>query len=213
MILSSRGVTLDDKKSTFSRSSLQLTNLLVYFFCNPNSNPVPMSFSTSSVPRKSKNPGLAIALNLGELPSQCTISRRPSSVNSLANTPELEPDWHDEDMPEEEDENVQYVFIDADSPFYNGPASRHPYLSVNAFPFACAALAEDDSLFAEFPDSPLEDELESKVDDNGRVVIVDLDDIKDFDTQVFSEWSAEDSSDQLKRPRAVQTFDIRYPEL
>ncbi|KAG6865113.1 hypothetical protein C0991_005013 [Blastosporella zonata] len=166
-------------------------------------------FTSTSSMKVSKNPGLALDLKRNVLgsfsPSYSVSLRSPSGVSSLSNTPELEPDWTNEhdvrDYPD--DEEAQYIYIAADSPFYHAPSTPHTssYLSVSGFPFACDALAEEDPLFAQ-PSSSCGDELEFGSKDKDLVVIVDTDFVEDSDSHPNTEWKFTGSLDSIKPARA-----------
>jgi len=168
--------------------------------------------STDGTHKTSKKPGLA--LNLTREASRTSSSesaatyRRPSSVHSLSNTPELEPDWNnDADADEYGDDDAQYVYIAADSPFYRGPSSpcTSSYLSVTGFPFACDALAEEDPLFAQSPEALFDEETESEIRNGNHVVIVDGEFAEEMSSRSNHEWNPMEVDRSLYQPKSIQT--------
>ncbi|KAG6873143.1 hypothetical protein C0995_002517 [Termitomyces sp. Mi166 len=160
--------------------------------------------TSASAPKVSKNPGLTIELKAdttGKLsPNLHSFTRPiPSAIDSLSNTPALEPDWIDVDDASDYDNNdgVQYLYISSESPFYRPPVTPRTssYISVSGFPFACDALAEEDPLFAE---PTADDELDSNSGDN-VVMIADTD--EDPDSQSHIEWKFTVTLDQAKPTR------------
>ncbi|KAF8234394.1 hypothetical protein L208DRAFT_835186 [Tricholoma matsutake] len=126
----------------------------------------------------SKNPGLSLNLNLAASSNPCTVIRRRSSVfDSLTNTPDLEPsadsdsdsDSSDADDEDDEGDNVQYVYIPADSPFHRSLSTPRTSTcpSFTGFPFACDALAEEDPLFMRTPGAWFDEELQHIVSTSG----------------------------------------------
>jgi len=132
-----------------------------------------------------KNPGLSLNLKLSASSSsmQCTVIRRRSSMfDSSEHTPELEPCTEsdsdsDSDCEGDDNDDAQYVYIPADSPFHRGLLNPRTsaYTSFTGFPFACDALAEEDPLFVKTPGAWFDEELQGIVDsgddvDSGIVV-------------------------------------------
>ncbi|KAG6899393.1 hypothetical protein C0993_010612 [Termitomyces sp. T159_Od127] len=175
------------------------------------SSPVASTF-TSKV---SKNPGLTIDLKADtsrKLPSNLSSISRvlPSSVSSLTNTPALEPDWMDEDNASDNGNNddVQYIYISSDSTFYRPPATPRTssYVTVSGFPFACDALIEEDSLFADFA---FDDESSSNSGDD-NVMIVDTDLTEESDLQYNTDsWKFTETLDQIKSTRTDIDNEVR----
>ncbi|KAG5729055.1 hypothetical protein E4T56_gene19946, partial [Termitomyces sp. T112] len=150
------------------------------------SSPVASTF-TSKV---SKNPGLTIDLKAHtsrKLYSNLHSFTRqlPSAISSLSNTPALEPDWIDEDDASDcgNSDEVQYIYITSDSPFYRPPTTpRSSYITVSGFQFACDPLAEEDLSSGESTSNEL-------ASDNNVVVIVDTGLTEDPDSQSNIEWN------------------------
>ncbi|GLB37964.1 hypothetical protein LshimejAT787_0410150 [Lyophyllum shimeji] len=180
-------------------------------------SPVASTSSVTTTRKASKNPGLA--LRLAQEVSEASSSgpslklRRLSPVHSLSNTPELEPDWDNDDSACEsgDEDGAQYVYIAADSPFYRGPSSPRTssYLALNGYPFACDALAEEEPLFS--PRALFDDDPGSELEDSTGVVIVDADSAHDMDSRSTSEWNLIEVKrplDQVKRaPTTVERED------
>ncbi|KAG5644524.1 hypothetical protein DXG03_008266 [Asterophora parasitica] len=152
------------------------------------------SFNATSS-KASKNPGLALDLTRAASQSSKSVQRL-SPAHSLSKTPELEPDWNSDDDASDfgDDDDAQYVYIYADSPFYRGPSLRtSSYISFSGFPFACDALAEEDPLFADSPDALFDKELSSESgpdnSDDIYIVVVDADLAKDMDSQSSHQWN------------------------
>ncbi|KAF5375569.1 hypothetical protein D9615_009163 [Tricholomella constricta] len=170
--------------------------------------------STSSANCKaSKNPGLALNLTNEArgtlLPKNVVVHRRSSSTSSLSNTPELESDWNSEDDMSDcgDDDDAQYVYIPADSPFYRGPTSPRTssYLSFSGFPFACDALAEEDPLFAHSPGALFDKEPEPEFTNAAPVIFVDVDLAEDMDMKSDRQWNLMEFRGSLKHAKQAQT--------
>ncbi|KAG6832087.1 hypothetical protein H0H87_002915 [Tephrocybe sp. NHM501043] len=163
------------------------------------------SIASTSSTKASKKLGLTLDLNrdahVSMSSSYSATLRLPSAVDSLSNTPELEPDWTTErdTTDNDDDDDAQYIYIAADSPFYRAPSTPQTssYLSVSGFPFACDALAEEDPLFAQ-PSGVFDDELSSESGEHGPVVIVDTSFMEVSDV----EWKVTESLDPMKLTRA-----------
>jgi hypothetical protein len=91
---------------------------------------------------------------------------------SLTNTPALVPST-DSDSDSESDcedggDDVQYVYIPADSPFHRNLSTPRSaaYTSFAGFPFACDALSEADPLFVKTPGAWFDEELQRIVGDD-----------------------------------------------
>ncbi|KAH0588627.1 hypothetical protein H2248_004452 [Termitomyces sp. 'cryptogamus'] len=162
------------------------------------SSPVASTF-TSKV---SKNPGLTIDLKAHtsrKLYSNLHSFTRqlPSAISSLSNTPALEPDWIDEDDASDcgNSDEVQYIYITSDSPFYRPPTTpRSSYITVSGFQFACDPLAEEDLSSGESTSNEL-------ASDNNVIVIVDTGLTEDPDSQPNIEWNFTETLDQVKPVR------------
>ncbi|KAG6910413.1 hypothetical protein DXG01_010768 [Tephrocybe rancida] len=167
-----------------------------------------MAIASTSSSKGSKNLKLALDLTRATSeqwsPKYSATLQFTSSVSSLSNTPALEPDWTDEHdaLDNEDDDEAQYVYIAADSPFYRAPSTPRTssYLSVSGFPFACDALAEEDPLFAPSC-STFDDEFDAVPRDNTVIVIVDAGFVDNNDSQINNEWKFTEVFDQVKPTR------------
>ncbi|KAG6828843.1 hypothetical protein H0H92_006602 [Tricholoma furcatifolium] len=169
--------------------------------------------STSTL-KVSKNPGLALDLNgniTTTLFSKHLVPRPlPSAISSLTNTPELEPDWTNEDDASDDgdDTEAQYIYIEAESLFFHAPSSActTSYLSVSGFPFACDALAEDDPLFSQslgYFDDALDTDLE-----DSAVIIADAELMEETGSQANVEWRFTEPLDEVKPTGKEVTLEV-----
>lgn len=122
------------------------------------------------------------------------MRRRPGTANSFTNTPGLEPSSDaDSDSDFENDEDTQFVYIPANSPFNTAPSTTRTasaYLPLSAIPFACDALAEEDPLFAKSPSDLFDDELQFSMPSSNEKdgVIVEIYDDAEEELLITREW-------------------------
>jgi hypothetical protein len=123
--------------------------------------------------------------------------------DSSANTPDLEPSAESDsdsesDCEEDDGDNVQYVYIPADSPFHRSLSTPRTsaYTSFTGFPFACDALAEEDPLFVRTPGAWFDEDIASASgDDRDSGVFVWDSESSEPHSQLRLNWSPLKSKD------------------
>jgi hypothetical protein len=125
------------------------------------------------------------------------VRKRPTTANSLTNTPGLEPSSdYDSESDCDSDEDAQFVYIPANSPFNTAASTARTssaYLPFSAIPFACDALAEEDPLFTDSPNEVFDEDLQHFVpspDNEGGVVVMDFESLHDDEkeSQITRQW-------------------------
>jgi hypothetical protein len=141
---------------------------------------------------------------------------------SLSDTPALEPstdsDSDSDSDCEDDGDDVQYVYIPADSPFHRDlstPCSA-AHTSFTGFPFACDALAEEDPLFVSTPGAWFDEELQRIVGDDADSGIVVWDNGSLSPRSQCPGWPSLNTKDAYLLPEYVRQSpmvfddDVRY---